>query len=207
MEPEIEKLFSPMRVFADKQGEFFIPVSWIKEEGRLPRKKKGCTHYVKAGPNDKEIYTHYFNPDFLIDEDAEDLKRTNGKRDNKEEIMQRLTTLINDINRKKKFGSDYSEEKREADEIEKDLVNYKAQLLNDEFISMHNWNTQYMSEARKWDVIVYKNFVCRISEMYKTNYDEGSDTFSYHAKAEGIFLKEVLSIDFGYYDQVKILNT
>ncbi|WP_153796433.1 hypothetical protein [Foetidibacter luteolus] len=67
MDSEILKHLSPMRIFANKESEFFIPQHWIKEEGRLPRKIKGCTHYVKAGPNQREIYTEYFNPDFLID--------------------------------------------------------------------------------------------------------------------------------------------
>ena len=65
---EVMKQFGPMRVFANSKGEFYLPDHWIKEEGKLPRKKNGCTHYVKAGPNEKEIRIHYHNPD-LIDND------------------------------------------------------------------------------------------------------------------------------------------
>lgn len=62
---EAMRLFGPLRVFANKYGEFYLLENWIKEEGKLPRKKKRCTHYVKAGRNEKEVHTYYHNPDFF----------------------------------------------------------------------------------------------------------------------------------------------
>lgn len=64
MDQKSIKSLHPMRIFANKQGVFYLPINWIKDEGRLPRKKNGCTHF---GPNEKEIYTHYHNPDLLDD--------------------------------------------------------------------------------------------------------------------------------------------
>lgn len=63
-----------------------------------------------------------------------------------------------------------------------------------------------ISSVKEWDIVIYENMVCRITDLAKTSYNEGEDTFNYIATAVRIFTKEENNFEFGYYDQIEVLK-
>lgn len=61
--------------------------------------------------------------------------------DSKENLLERLYELMQDINYKINFGVDFTEEKQEADRSENNLIDSNSKIFNDEFIASHNWQS------------------------------------------------------------------
>jgi hypothetical protein len=94
----------------------------------------------------------------------------------------------------------------EVNEIERSIVEEVSSRLNDGFINAHAWKEVFMTDLNKWDNFIYDVIVCRLNEIFKTGYNEGSDTFNYEAKIKGVFKDYEGNIVFGYYDKVKTLS-
>lgn len=125
---------------------------------------------------------------------------------NYEQLQEKLQELYADINMSRRFGNDCSQMLQEVNDIEKSIIAEVNSRVNDEFINAHSWKEVFMTDISKWDYFIYDGIVCRLNEICKTEYNEGSDTFNYEAMVNGIFMDYNGRIEFGYYDIIKILT-
>jgi hypothetical protein len=95
---------------------------------------------------------------------------------------------------------------QEINEIERSIVEEVSSRVNDGFINAHQWKEVFMTDLNKWDYFIYDGIVCRLNEIFKTEYNKGSDTFNYEAKIKGVFKDYQGDIVFGYHDKVKTLS-
>ena len=122
------------------------------------------------------------------------------------ELVERHRELIAHIITQNKYALECEQEENEADAIKKELIKRSLNKLNHEFINTHNWVKMNISSVKEWDIVIYENMVCRITDLIKTSYNEGEDTYNYRAIAVRIFTKEENNFEFGYYDQIKVLK-
>lgn len=126
--------------------------------------------------------------------------------DNNENTIERIKVLRGDINSKSNYGLDCSEERKEVAKIENYFITLRFSQLNDDFIKTHHWESKHVTTANKWDLIVYKNIVCRVKDIYRTIYNEVDDTYSYQALLIGLFIQAEITYDFGYNDTIEVMK-
>lgn len=126
--------------------------------------------------------------------------------ENEEYLFEQLKELNQEINSKRKFGVNSTEQRQKAEKIEKLLIDKNAKRFNDQFIASNTWKDKHTTDAEKWDLIIYQNVVCKILDMGTISFNEGMDTYNYRARVKGIFIDEEFIFDFGYYETIKTLK-
>lgn len=114
--------------------------------------------------------------------------------------------LLSKIAFAKKIGVYDKQMEENHNEIINSHIIKTMEVINDQFIASQQWQTMHIDEVLPWELIVYDNKVCRIVEIYKHNYNPGSDTFDYLTIIKGVFLSFDKQISFGYFETILCLN-
>lgn len=122
-----------------------------------------------------------------------------------EDMIKEINDLRHEISQSRKFGVDCSDKIKEETALENKLIEIRSTKLNDEFISTHIWVNAHTHTVRTWDIVNYKNTVCKVIDLGTASFDEVGDTFNYSARLKGIFIGDEFRIDFSYYDTIDML--
>ena len=72
-------------------------------------------------------------------------------------------------------------------------------------IVLKHGKQNHLHNIEIWNIINYKNSICRIQDMWTTSYNRGLDTFNYKASLLMLYTGETKTIEFGYYDATEVL--
>lgn len=119
--------------------------------------------------------------------------------------INRYNALMRSIRDSNKFGVKCDHEKSQLEAIKTEITEISQNHFDKDYIQTHKWEKKHIEYIEPWDIVIFKNRACRIKEIIATDYNEGSDTFSYKAVLLILYTGETQSENFNYYDMLSVL--